>query len=102
MEIIEFVKEKKELIINKLREKGFILENEDFDKIRTGSKIVSHGRSRTSYLVKDERIATFEIKKELKNHTLPYRWVSIDFSFNKKKNELEVDGQIIHYSCCIL
>jgi hypothetical protein len=102
MDIQKFVKENQNLISNELKKKGFLLESRNFEEARIGVREVLSGRDMTCSLVKDSRIVTIESKKELINHTLPFRWVSIDFSFSKKRYELEINGKVIYYNYCVL
>jgi hypothetical protein len=102
MKIEKFIKENKNLISDELKKKRFILEDIDFEEARTGVKEIFSGRSMTCSLVKDESMITVEGKQELINHTLPFRWVSIDFSFTPKRYELEINGKVIYYKYCVL
>jgi hypothetical protein len=102
MEIKEFIKENKNLISRELGRKGFIFNEGDFEKIMVGMDEILYGRDKICKLVENKNVASLGCRKNLKNHTLPYRWVNIDFSFYKKRYELKINGKIIYYNYCIL
>jgi hypothetical protein len=92
--ILEFIKENQDLVFNKLNKKGFLLEKDDIEQ--------AIKRETFSPQLNNPNKVYIESRKELKNHTLPFRWVGMDFSFSKKKHELEINGETIYYSYCIL
>ena len=92
--ILEFIKENQDLIFNKLNKKGFLMERDDIER--------AIERKWFEYKENIPYKVYIESKKELKNHTLPFREVGMDFSFNKKRYELEINGEIIYYIYCIL
>jgi len=102
MVLLEFIKENQNLIISKLSKKGITIKKVDVGNAMIGCKEVFTGRDRTCSLIEDKSKVYIEGQKELKDHTLPFRWIGIDFSFNKKRYELEIDGVIVYYSYCIL
>ena len=101
MGVLKFVKENQESIIEKLNNKGFLLENKNFDIIRTGVREVLL-EDNTCDVVTDESKVSIEGKQELINHFLKDRWVSISFSFKKKRYKLKLKNIDLYYSYCVL
>ena len=97
--IIEFCKLNRDIITKALIIKDIVIE--DSNQFETGYREVLD-KNYNCTVIQDKRIACIEGKQILKNHILPHRIISIDFTFNTKKHSINVNGKTVYYSYCVL